>query len=188
MWLRYLEEWNPNPGVAGKGRSTQGWKVQRAWCLLTHYCYQDRRTQAPAACHHPPLCAMDKTPTKADFAIGKQNSDTEWQPVGPSVEGRSKMPPVTSVNRSDDQWRPQVTSRHLDGAEHRPGYFACQASRGHRNPTCPDWGGELAQPDTCRTRHAHLALVSYQWVFTICNHQFCLSDIYSLDWLRWTLW
>jgi len=40
---------------------------------------------------------MDKTPTKADFAIGKQTLVPVEQPLGSSVEGRSTMPPSTPV-------------------------------------------------------------------------------------------
>ena len=38
---------------------------------------------------------MDKTLTKADFAIGKQSSDSVTQPLGSTVGGRSTMPPVS---------------------------------------------------------------------------------------------
>jgi len=40
---------------------------------------------------------MDKTPTKADFAIGKQTLVLVEQPFGLSVKGRSTMPPLTPV-------------------------------------------------------------------------------------------
>jgi len=45
----------------------------------------------------PLLRAMDKTPTKADFAIGKQTLVLVEQPLGLSVEGHSTMPPSTPV-------------------------------------------------------------------------------------------
>jgi len=40
---------------------------------------------------------MDKTPTKVDFAIGKQTLVLVEQPLGLSVEGHSTMPPLTPV-------------------------------------------------------------------------------------------
>jgi len=40
---------------------------------------------------------MDKTPTKADFAIGKQTLVPVEQPLGSSVKGCSTMPPSTPV-------------------------------------------------------------------------------------------
>jgi len=72
---------------------------------------------------------MDKTPTKADFAIGKQTLVPVEQPLGSSVEGRSTMPPSTPVEG-------QTTN---DAQAPSPKVLTDQNAGQVSAPVCPEW-------------------------------------------------
>jgi len=72
---------------------------------------------------------MDKTPTKADFAIGKQTLVLVEQPLGSSVEGRSTMPPLTPVEG-------QMTN---DTQVLSPEVLMDQNAGQVSAPVCPEW-------------------------------------------------
>ena len=75
------------------------------------------------------LCAMDKTPTKVDFAIGKQTLVPVEQPLSLLVEGHSMMPPLTPV-------KGQTTN---DTQVLSPKVLTDQNAGQVSVPVCPEW-------------------------------------------------
>ena len=72
---------------------------------------------------------MDKTPTKADFAIGQQTLVPVEQPLGSSVKGHSTMPPLTPVEG-------QTTN---DAQVLSPEVLTDQNAGQVSAPVCPEW-------------------------------------------------